>query len=336
MSFGAADLIIKRGVINPKGGPAVGGTTDPASGLEFIEIQNVGDASIDLGANHVALVNIDNERDNGAQLDGYWTLSGTLAAGASLIIQDQTGTSGAGSTVTLTSPNGTSYTHTVRSTQWFPDTTSVRHPEWELANSGGNFMLVGGFDTAMADDILADSLNQQKMDFDDNLVLDWAEDGDSNTNLWTTQYDAVVIWPEDETLGDYTGAFTWPHKIVSTSTTGSSNGSFTADYFMRVYRLSGTTKIYDDAIISDLANFVAGSGTTGTLPMDGNLNSTSTLEFRSFSGASRASGTLLFKNSSNTTLTGSITGYVLYGQGGNWTNNTSYDHVTINGVNYFH
>lgn len=329
MSFGSADLIVKRVVINPKGGPTVGGTTDPSSGLELFEIQNVGDTAIDLGANNVALVVVDNERDHGGQLDTYWTLTGTLNAGASYIIQDQTGTSGAGSTVAISSPFGTAVTNTVHATQWHPD-GSTAQAEYELENSGANYMIVGGFHADLANNVLADTLNAQKMDLNDDLVLDWIG-GSTADDLWSTQYDAMVVYPQDETLGDYTGGFTWPHKVVSAETDSDAAGSFTADYVFRVYRLSGTTKIWDDAIAVELESF---DNVNNYMPFSHNLNSTATTEFRSFSGHGRADGSILFYTPSNVQITTSITGYVQYGKGGNWTNDSTFGYIRISGVAY--
>jgi len=331
MSFGSADLIVKRVVINPKGGPVVGGTTDPSCGLELIEIQNVGDAPINLGTNNVAVVVVDNERDHGGQLDTYWTLTGTLGVGESYIIQDLTNTSGAGSTIAIASPNGSAVTNGVHATQWHPD-GSTPQAEYELENSAGNYMIVGGFHADLANNVLADTLNAQKMDTDDNLIMDWVG-GSTADDLWSTQYDAMVVYPSDETLGDYTGGLTWPHKVVSAETDSDAAGSFTADYVFRVYRMSGLTKIWDDAIAVELENF---DTVNNYIPISHNLNSTATTEFRSFSGHGRSDGTILFYTPGNVQITGSVTGYVLYGQDGNWTNKTNYGYIKINGVIYQH
>jgi hypothetical protein len=329
VSFADARLIVNRVVMNPKGGPNVGGTTDPSSGLEMIEIKNVGDASINLGTNNVAVVTIDNERAEGGELDSYYRLTGTLPAGGVMLIRDLN----SGGTVTsVTGPTGSVAYASILSddTQWTPDSGGTPTEDYELENSGAEFLIVKGFNATNAAAKLGVA-----MDTNNDLKLDWVATATTADDLWTPGNceDAFVVYPGDDTFGDYTApatsGLTFANRVVSAPTNTEATGDFTADYAFRLYRVDGTARFYDDAIAVDLDTY------SGTLePMEGNLNST--LEFRSFSGYGTAGSTITFRTAADVTITGSITGYVIPGKYGNWTNNTTFDHLKINGTNYYH
>ncbi|RYG37737.1 hypothetical protein EON81_05795 [bacterium] len=309
-SFAAADLVINRVLINPKGGPVVGGTTDPSSGLELFEIKNVGDASINLSTSSVALVVIDNERDNHGELDNYFPLSGTLAPGEGIIVRDL---NGAGAVTPVLNPNGTTYTTTTASSQF----------GIELSNSGGNYILVSGFNATLAQPKV-----NTELDTNNNLVLDFTVTPATTDDLWTGQLDAIVTHPGDgQTQGNYTTSFTTPHKVVSVDT-----GSFSADYVFRLYKTVSGVNIYDEAIGTDLADYNTSSQ---RVPFFSNIKTSA--EFMALASGAKTSGTtpaLTFVGSG--TVPGNIAGYVTLGCSGNWTNWTGFTNVAVGATNYFH
>lgn len=231
----ATDLVITKIMVNPNGG------TDDDRGLEGWEVKNVGGASVDLAAEGIAIVSIENEAGQHGELDSFIQLTGTLPAGQSVLVRD---TKSNGTLQTLTSDFGSSLTTIANTSEFFSG-----HGSTDLSNSGDNFILVKGFHASNINPHTSAVYNfLDQLDLDDDGILDFQDTVTTSDDLWDSQLDAVVVAPdpsEASSWTDYTAAMSIPHKVV-----GVANTDWTGDCFLRLQNQD--TGAYDQCVQMDI------------------------------------------------------------------------------------
>ncbi len=302
----SADLVITRVFINPQG------NNDDSQGYEGFVIKNVGDASIDLGASHVALVAVENEHGQHGELDWYYQFSGTLAAGASLAIRDLPAAGGLPDVVTA---NGAAQTGSTTSLEFFSGNGGT-----DMSNSGDNFILVSGFNASAVNPntgVAYAFLDQ--LDTNANLIFDWTATMSTSDDLWTgIVYDYVAVAPDagesPSGFDNYCANLTANHGVTGVV----NSDGWTADC---IIRLDDPSHDFDEAIQMDV---LARDPVThiikndiGDTPVQFNLMSHNSY---TITGAGSVPSTVRFEFS--------------YLYGGNITDWSNYQGLTIGGVLY--
>ncbi|CAN5672534.1 hypothetical protein BH11ARM2_BH11ARM2_01080 [soil metagenome] len=304
-AFAAAtdDLVINRVFINPQG------ANDDSQGLELFEIKNVGTTTVNLATAKVALVGIENETGQSGELDFWYKFTGSLDPGAVLTIQDKnTG----GTSPSFTAPNATTYGtgSSLTSTELFPFPNNAV----DISNSGHNYILVSGFDNTKIDPNTSHAYAFAAL-LDDsgvNLKFDFKETVATTDDLWTGEYDAMVVAPDAVALDDYTTYLSLPHKVV-----GIDQGAWTPDYIWRLHYNNGSAEVYDKAMAADVNAL-----SSGQITLDSS-------ELNTLDG----SGWVYTGTGMQPPI---ITGYATREQYGNWTSWTGFTGITISSHLYVH
>lgn len=302
LASAADDLVINRVFINPQG------AADDTLGLELFEIKNVGTTTINLATSKVALVAIDNETGKNGELDFWYKFTGSLAPGEVLTIQDK---STGGTATAFSAPNATAYggSSAITAVEFFPLYGAV-----DISNSGHNYLLVQGFDSTKTNPATGSAyIFGAKMDLTGiSLKLDFKESAGTTDDLWTGEYDAMVVAPDAGGLSDYTTYLSLPHKVV-----GIDQGDWTPDYIWRLHYNDGSAEVYDKAMAADV-----------NAPSGGAISLSST-ELNTLDGSG-------WTYTGTGTPPGVITGYAARKQYGNWTSWTGFTGVTIGTRLYVH
>jgi len=223
-SFAAAneDLIINRVFLR--------------SPNEAFEIKNVGAGTIDLGAQHIALVGISNLHPSKGKIDFWYEFTGLIASGETMCVRAKTG-SGAPPDIEVpfATPNG--------------DVIRTTFKGFTLPANGDNFILVRGFHAiAVNPRTHAAYAFLDKLDEDGDYYLDFLSTPSKADDLWDSALDALTVAPDMKAYpagwDNYALGLDLPHSVA-----GLSNPDWTGTYFLRLQNQD--TGQYDEVLQMD-------------------------------------------------------------------------------------